>query len=178
MTIEKDIDQLLESARAARRDDNYERASWYLERGFEQCQEDDHLSLGKLHSFRGQLLRDNDSRIEALEAYHESWESYDKHGEPSFTAHAIRHIADIEQEMGRFSDSQNHYQIALALYRSIPEPGRLSLANALMGFASLQEKLKNVSIAKKLWSEARELYVKSKLEAGVEMCDAHLKALN
>ena len=73
-------------------------------------------------------------------------------------AHVVRHMGDILQSAGRHNDADPHYREMLALYQSLSDVAPLEFANAVRSVAMHEQNLGNVSEARRLWSEARDLY--------------------
>ena len=90
-------------------------------------------------------------------------------------AHTIRHRADALRRSGELDESAKCYAEALEIYRAHPEVSALELANAIRGAALLDEKLARHDRAIVLWKEAKALYEKAGVEAGVEEASKHLK---
>jgi hypothetical protein len=57
------------------------------------------------------------------------------------------------------------------IYRQLDEKATLDLANTLRGLALVNESAAKMDASKALWQEARELYAKCNVEAGVAECD-------
>ena len=89
-------------------------------------------------------------------------------------AYALRHQADVLREMGKVVEAEPLYREAESIYRPLGESATLDLANTLRGLALLNESGGKTSAAKALWQEARELYSKCNVEAGVAECDQKL----
>ena len=95
---------------------------------------------------------------EALTLYEEAAAEYRSSGEALALAHTVRHVGDIHRQAGRLELAEPHYREALALYRNHPNPPRLDLANAIRPLAILEERAGRADEARRLWTEARELY--------------------
>lgn len=95
-------------------------------------------------------------------------------GQRERLAYALRHEADVLREMGKFAEAEPLYREAEEIYRQLGESARLDLANTLRGLALVNESTGNVDASRALWKEARELYAKCKVEAGVAECDEKL----
>ncbi len=92
-------------------------------------------------------------------------------------AHIIRHVGDIHWDMGDADLAEPCFEEALELYRAnAPPPG--DLANALRPMALLKEAAGDKAAAYDLWDEARELYEKADVDAGVEECARRMAALS
>lgn len=89
-------------------------------------------------------------------------------------AYALRHEADVLRETGKVGEAEPLYREAEDIYRQLGESATLDLANTLRGLALVNEASAKTSAAKALWQEARELYSKCNVEAGVAECDQKL----
>jgi tetratricopeptide (TPR) repeat protein len=99
---------------------------------------------------------------------------YRELGQRERFAYAIRHQADILREMGKEIEAEPLYREAEEIYRQFGEPATLDLANTLRGLALVNEAAAKMDTSKALWQEARELYSKCSVEAGVAECDERL----
>jgi hypothetical protein len=63
------------------------------------------------------------------------------------------------------------YLEAAGIYRQLGEKATLDLANTLRGLALVNESAAKMDDSKALWQEARELYAKCNVEAGVAECN-------
>ena len=79
---------------------------------------------------------------------------------------------------GRLAPAEICYVEAIELYRWHTETPPLDLANAMRGYALLQERLGNNDEAVALWREARELYAQVNVLAGVEEGDRRIERLS
>lgn len=88
-------------------------------------------------------------------------------------AHAIRHAADVLRDMKRDREAIRKYEEALAVYRTL-EHRPLDLANTLRGYALAWESLGEIERAREGWREARDLYEKVQVQAGVDEASERL----
>jgi tetratricopeptide (TPR) repeat protein len=95
---------------------------------------------------------------------------YRELGLPERLAYAIRHEADILRETGKVVEAEPLYLEAEEIYRQLGEHATLDLANTLRGLALVNESTAKMDASKALWQEARELYAKCNVEAGVAEC--------
>jgi tetratricopeptide (TPR) repeat protein len=102
----------------------------------------------------------------ALERYRAGAETLRRMVQPQRLAHTVRHVADIEREMGSLDAAEADYAEALAIYRDDSRTGKLDLANTLRGYALLREARGDLKAAAEMWSEARELYAAVEVQAG------------
>jgi hypothetical protein len=63
------------------------------------------------------------------------------------------------------------YLEAAGIYRQLDEKATLDLANTLRGLALVNESTAKPDASRSLWQEARELYAKCNVEAGVAECN-------
>ena len=99
---------------------------------------------------------------------------YRELGLPERLAFAIRHQADVLRETNNAVEAESLYREALEIYRQLGEPAMLSLANTLRGLALVYEAEGKADTSRGLWQEARELYQKCNVQAGVEESDQKL----
>jgi hypothetical protein len=99
---------------------------------------------------------------------------YREIGPPARLAYAIRHEADILREESLPAEAEPLYLEAENIYRLQGEQAALDLANTLRGLALVAESSGKPDASKSLWQEARQLYAKCKVEAGVAECDAKI----
>lgn len=89
-------------------------------------------------------------------------------------AHCLRHIGDLERELGRSTQAREALREAESLYRTSVNDV-LSLANAVRLLALLDGD-------RAMWRDARTLYEKAGIERGLDLgaafaeCDKHLAA--
>jgi tetratricopeptide (TPR) repeat protein len=99
---------------------------------------------------------------------------YREMGQQERLAFALRHQADVLRELLRFSEAEPLYLEAENIYRQLGEPATLDLANTLRGLALLNKATGRLQESKALWQEARQLYSKCNVNAGIEECDKQL----
>ncbi|MBI1751231.1 MAG: tetratricopeptide repeat protein [Acidobacteria bacterium] len=92
-------------------------------------------------------------------------------------AFALRHLGDLQQELGNFMEADEVIVEAVALCRLLNEDHPLNLANALRVHALVHEGLGETSRAIESWQEAHGLYTKSRVNEGVQECQNHLNTL-
>ena len=97
---------------------------------------------------------------------------------PLRLAHTVRHVADIQSELGELEQAHANFADALAIYRAQADTGKLDLANTLRGYALLLEKLEDAAAARAMWEEARELYNAVGVQAGVDEAERQLHRLS
>ena len=98
----------------------------------------------------------------------------DEIGPPERLAYAIRHEADILREACLPAEAEPLYLEAEGIYRQQGEVAALDLANTLRGLALVNESLGRRDASRLLFEQARELYAKCNVEAGVAECNKKL----
>jgi len=132
--------------------------------------------LGDALAQLSQIERREGNRDAAIALYQEAADVARSEGAPLRLAHRLRHIGDIYRESGDAERAALHYGEALALYRADPEPPALDLANLLRPLALLSEARDEPDAAQPYWTEARALYERAGVAAGVDECTRHLDA--
>lgn len=122
----------------------------------------------------GQVERDLGRGGLALALYQEAAELCLANEDLSGLAHTLRHLGDLHQDAGGWSQADEYYLQALALYRRDNTVTPLDLANALRPLAQLRERLGDGASAQPLWREARALYLAAGVAEGAAECDRHL----
>ena len=120
---------------------------------------------------RAYALRRRGEPQEALQAYREACAAFgsDREGR----AHCLRHIGDLEMELGSREKARAALDEAEALYRNGVDD-TLALANTLRLLALLDDN-------KSIWADARSHYIRAAaltgldLEPAVAECDGHLR---
>jgi tetratricopeptide (TPR) repeat protein len=126
----------------------------------------------------GRVERDLRETGAALLHYEEAAAVYRKLDDPLRLAHTVRHVADILRESGQLEPAGPQYREALEFYRAQSDTPLLDLANALRGYALLQEELAQNQEAIALWREARKLYAAVNVKAGVDEGDRRIERLS
>jgi len=125
----------------------------------------------------GQIERDLENGAAALALYEEAVALCRKEGDAQMLAHTVRHVGDIHREGGRDDLAEPCYNEALSIYRGDNETPPLDLANTIRPFALLKENAGKVEQAKRLWSEAGDLYAVAKVAQGVAESSRRLARL-
>lgn len=124
-----------------------------------------------------QIERDLGENGIALGHYIEAVEVCRGMGDPLQLAHTVRHLADTLRHASRWQEAKIYYEEALAIYRAEESDRTLDMANALRGFALLSTKMGEVTEARELWNEARDLYALVGVQAGVDESEERLASL-
>jgi len=111
---------------------------------------------------------------EALEGYARAAERARAANDPGRLAHALRHVSDLQRELGQHHAAEAAATEAVTLYRPHHGTAPLDLANALRLLALAQESLGQRGAATGSWEEARGLYMMADVLPGVLECDEHL----
>ena len=114
----------------------------------------------------------------ALERYRGGAETLRRMVQLQRLAHTVRHVADIERQMGSLDAAEADYFEALAIYRDDARTGQLDLANTLRGYALLREQCGDLESAREMWREAKKLYAECGVEAGVDEANRRLEVMN
>ena len=142
------------------------------------CSSKDRLALAEALAGLGQIERDLGEVDAALLHYREAEAVYQQLDEPLRYAHTVRHIADLLRGSWQFGAAAAPYREALEVYRGHPETPPLDLANAIRGYALLQEEIGEKQEAIAMWREARELYAQVCVQAGVDEGDRRIARLS
>ena len=177
MDTSAEIQALLKEAWARRRVEDYDRAKSLVAKARELCAMGDYASLGRIYHLYMQFESDHDELEEALRYCRQSVVYYAQAGLPAKVAHATRHLADLQRELGLGTEAVQNYRAAILIYRTQQntEPG--TLANALRGFGLALELVGDRGEAKTVWQETRDLYSAYGLQTGVEEALQHIENL-
>ncbi len=102
---------------------------------------------------------------------------YRQIGPPERLAYALRHQADVLREECRPAEAEPLFLEAETIYRQLGEDATLDLANTLRGLALVNQALVKPDTARARWLEARALYARCSIDAGVAECDKRLSAV-
>jgi tetratricopeptide (TPR) repeat protein len=171
------IKQLLNEAWDKRRSKNYDEALGLVKKAEDLSKEDDYNSLGRIFHIYMQLEYDQGNFSTALKFCQKSLEYYRKTDDHSKIVHSLRHIADLQREMGHDADSENNYREVIDIYRTNSKLHVGNLANALRGFGLVLEKRDKINEAISVWEETKELYQKSGIQAGVDEANDKVESL-
>ena len=138
------------------------------------AEEGDRPSLAEALCGLGQAERDIGNLQAARLHYAGAATLYREIGPPERLAYAIRHEADVLREESRLAEAEPLYLEAASIYRKQGDEAALDLANTLRGLALLAESSGKPDASQPLWQEARQLYAKCNVQAGVAECDQKL----
>ena len=124
--------------------------------------------------FQGQIERDSKQNDRALRSYEEAVSLSREVDVPLRLGHTIRHLADLQCDVGHLEAADSLYRESLAIYRTQPKASPGDLANAVRAHAVLKDAMKMSCEARILWEEALALYDSIGLDEGVEECRSHL----
>ena len=172
---EEDI-ELINQARADRRKGDLLHARTLLDLAVQLTHEHDHHAKGTLYNLYAQLHRDEKSMEKAIEMYTLALSAFQKEDSELDVAHTLRHLADIETELGQNEKAREKYARVLKIYNDHPDVNKVNLANALRGQAILMEHINNNAEAVKSWKEAQKIYKEAGITAGVDECKRHLQS--
>jgi tetratricopeptide (TPR) repeat protein len=122
----------------------------------------------------GQAERDIGNLQPARHHYQSAVVLYREIGWPASLAYALRHEADIARELCLPEEAEPLYREAEGIYRQIGAKAELDLANTLRGLALAYESSGKADASRPLYEEARVLYAKCNVRAGVAECEEKL----
>ncbi len=99
------------------------------------------------------------------------------------TASALRHAADLHEELGESDQALQRYEDAWRLYLTVDAAPLLDLANCRRPMALWEEQHGERSAAMDLWRDARRLYEQAAVATGYDLqaafdeCDRHMAGL-
>ena len=110
--------------------------------------------------------RQEGRRDEALDLYDQAVNAFDAEGAPMRSAHALRHVADLQLELGNLDAARESIGSVVDLYAREPV-APLERANALRVAALVAEAEQRTVEARLYWTQAAELYAEAGVEDGV-----------
>ncbi len=138
------------------------------------AEEGDRVSLAEALCGLAQAERDIGNLEAARHHYASAATLYREIGPPERLAYAVRHEADMLREESQPAEAEPLYLEAASIYRQQGDEAALDLANTLRGLALAAESSGKPDAARSLWQEARRLYAKCNVQAGVAECDQKL----
>lgn len=175
--MNKDAFEYANKAQELRNKGNFSKAKKLIKKVISLVDKDNYFMLGQVYAFCGQLERDLKNLERALTWYSMAMKTYENGKFQSKTIHALRHIAEIETEIGNTKKAQDAYIRTLKFYTTNENTAIGELANTQRGYAVLLEKTEDFAAAKKHWIKARDLYKKLDLTEGVDECLHHISKL-
>jgi tetratricopeptide (TPR) repeat protein len=167
-TMPENFKELFARGYKARREDRLaDSRAIFIKAVRNAAEEGDRPSLAEALCGLGQAERGIGNLEAARHHYAEAAILYRQIGPPARLAYAIRHEADILREACLPAEAEPLYLEAEAIYRQQGEEAELDLANTLRGLALVNESSGRSDAARLLFQQARELYAKCKVEAGV-----------
>jgi tetratricopeptide (TPR) repeat protein len=115
-------------------------------------------------------------RHEALTGYERAADLARAANDMGQRAHALRHVGDLQRELGHYRSAESAAAEAVTLYRQ-HGGASLDLANALRVLALAHESLGQLPEAEASWREAKPLYQAVGVLPGVHECDQHIARL-
>jgi len=134
-------------------------------------------SLARALAGIGQIHRDLRDLDLACDFYQQAVDVCRALEQPLHLAHTLRHLADVQRDLGKPWHSRSAYAEARGLYQSQPDAAPLDLANTLRGRALLESECGEADLAIEIWSEARDLYREADVQAGVDEATVQLDRL-
>ena len=157
---------------------NYVESRKWVDKVIEKADREDYKTLGRSFHILRQIESDQGNLEKAIEYSRESIKYYKNSGSQTQIAHSVRHLADLEREVGNTKSSLDHYGDALSIYRESDHTHPLDLANTLRGYAIALEIHEPGSNAIEVWKEVRTLYSQLNLQEGVDEADENLNRLS
>lgn len=172
------INTLLAEANTARREDRFEDAKQKIASALKVVRPLFHTELlTKSLNDLARIERDLGNTSSSIATYEELIQLHEKHGNTLGIAHALRHLGDIHRDEEKIDLADDYYTRALDIYKSSEHRSQVDLANAIRGYALLQEQKGKLKDALKLWKEARMLYENNSIYSGVEECSQRIDKL-
>jgi tetratricopeptide (TPR) repeat protein len=142
------------------------------------AEEADRPDLAEALCGLGQAERDIGNLEAARHHYAGAAVLYRQIGPPERLGYALRHEADILRKACLPVEAEPVYVEAAGIYQQQGEGAELDLANTLRGLALVNESLGKVDASRSLFEQARSLYAKRNVEAGVAECKEKLSQLD
>lgn len=172
------IKRLLEEAWAKRGEGKYDDARNLVKEAHRLSKENDYNTLGRIYHVYMQFESDHDNYSKAMELSQKSLSYYKQAKNLEHIAHATRHIADLQYQLGKDAESEQNYRAAIGIYRDNPNTHVGNLANALRGFGLLLEQQGRIEEAIDIWKETKDLYASINLQEGVAEANKQLNSLS
>lgn len=121
----------------------------------------------------GQDARNAGRTAEALVWYEQAVAAFEAEGEVRRAAHARRHSADLQREVGLVEEARRSIGVVVAFYRE-NGTGALEMANSLRIAALVEEDIGAKGAARGMWAEALGLYDEAGVQVAVDECRRRL----
>ncbi|HEY1224867.1 MAG TPA: tetratricopeptide repeat protein [Brevundimonas sp.] len=128
------------------------------------------------HLTTARAARAEGRRMHSRNAYAQAAALSREGGHAMLQARALRHLSDIDREMGQADGALAHAEQALALYRAHGGGEGTDVPNSLRLKALALDALRRRDAAVIAWTEARDLYEAAGIATGVAECEARLEA--
>ena len=138
------------------------------------AEEGDRPSLAEALCGLGQAERGIGNLEAARHHYQGAGVLYRQIGPPTSLAFTLRHEADTLRELCLPAEAEPLYLEAEGIYRQKGEEADLDLANTLRGLALVYESTGRADASRSLFEQARALYAKCNVQAGVAECEEKL----
>ncbi|MCY3699535.1 MAG: tetratricopeptide repeat protein [Gemmatimonadetes bacterium] len=138
---------------------------------------EDPLALARALHGQANVERDRGEARAAVALYLEAVPLCRQGDDPLVFAHTVRHLGDVLRELGDLTKAARCYAESLAVYRADPAAPPLDVANAVRSAAILCEAQDDPDQARLLWTEARDLYRRAGVEAGISESATRLERL-
>lgn len=178
MTANSKIKELLREAWVKRGEKRYDDAQALVKEAQGLCKKDDYNSLGSIFHVYRQLESDQGNYLKAVELNQESLNYFKKGNNMQGITHAMRHLADLQCQIGKLADAEGNYREVIDIYRDNPSTHAGNLANGLRGFAVLLEKRGKIKESITVWKETKELYSSIHLQEGVDEAKNKIASLS
>ncbi len=173
-----DPEILMTNGREARAENRLEESRDLFAQAVAECRwVKDNTLLARALKGLAQAERDLQHPTTALQCYREAAQIYRALDDRLAYAHTIRHSADVHRGQNTLPDAARLYEEALEIYRTHPDALPLDHANALRGFALLQDAAGHPEEALFLWQGASHLYSAAGVQAGFAEAEQHIAFL-
>jgi tetratricopeptide (TPR) repeat protein len=170
MASPEEIESMLRSGTSARRAGHFAEALQRLNEATALCGPDQPIHRAHVLREPGELAR-NTHDLNAAQAHYKAAIALLRASDDQLKlAHTIRHLGDVHAQRQQWTEAEECFAEALAVYRNHPATGALDLANAIRSHALLNTRTGQRDAARALWREAGKLYESEGIAAGVEEC--------
>ena len=167
--MSQETEKLRAEALQARREHRLQEAKQLLEEALTHSRRsNDDADLAATLTALAQIERDLGNNEAALAQYEEATAIFRNLNNLPKLAHTLRHVADVQRHLHLTPAADANYREVLTLYRANRETAPLELANAVRGYAILNQETGNFAEAKSLWQEARDLYAAVGIKEGID----------